>query len=212
MKGNPMFRSLLTLSIALVSFATSQAAIVNLPGLTTVRFWEASGPVSPYNFPSNGVAMNTQLGVGVLGPANNDFSGVPIENYDVFYSNANGAFNPLGDYVTVEAVYPVSNAGGGLNLAAVDLVGTFGVKRADILASWVGLGPNYNAGSEVLAVDADTPVPSTITTMGSTMVPPTAHLRVTVGWTVPEPASAFLLASGAAALMLRRRRRAPKQA
>jgi hypothetical protein len=214
MKGNPMFRTLLTLSIALVTFASGHAAIVNLPGLNTVRFWETSGPTSQYNFPSNGLAMNAQLGVGILGPSNNDFSGVPSENYDVFYSDANGAFNPNGNYVTVEAVYPNSSGGGGLNLAAVDLVGTFGIKRADILTSWVGLGPNYIPLSENLAVDTDTPNPTTFTTMGSTVIPPQAHLRVTVGWSsIPEPASAFLLASGAAALLLpRRRRRAAKQA
>jgi hypothetical protein len=64
-----------------------------------------------------------------------------------------------------------------------------------------------------MAVDTDTPNPTTFTTMGSTVIPPQAHLRVTVGWSIPEPTSALLLASGAAALLLpRRRRRAPKQA
>jgi hypothetical protein len=206
-----MYRALLTLSVALVMFASSQAAVINTPGLNSVRFWEVTGPVTPFTFAFNSSEMTTQLGVGTLSPTNDDFNQLPVENYDVFYSDANGNFNLNGNYVTVEAIYPVSQFGGGLNLAAVDLIGSFGTMRADILASWVGLGPNYVPGSENNAVDTDSPVPSTFTTMGSTMVPPTAHLRVTVGWsTIPEPTSFVMLVAGAIGFMFcgRRRRRA----
>jgi hypothetical protein len=177
----------------LASVAPTRAALITTPGLTGVRVWEATGPVSPYNFAFNGPQMTAQLGVGVLGPNAFDFAPLGVENYDVFYSDANGTFNVNGNYVTVEAVYPVPSAGGGLNLAAVDLVFGSGTLRADLLPSWVGLGPNYISGSEVLAIDTDTPVPSTATTMGSTTTPPTQHLRVTVGWSrIPEPTSLVL--------------------
>jgi hypothetical protein len=152
--------------------------------------------------------MTTKLGVGVLGPNNNDFSQLPVENYDVFYSDANGAFNVNGNYVTVEAVYPNAAGGGGLNLGAVDLIFGSSTLRADVLASFVGLGPNFLPGSVVNAVDADTPTPSTITTMGSTIVPPVAHLRVTVTWSklsVPEPSSCVLLITSVCGLVIRRR-------
>ncbi len=188
--------------------AVTQAAIITTPGLTGVRFWEATGPVSPYNFVFNGSQMTTQLGVGILGTSNNDFAPLFDENYDVFYSDANGTFNVNGNYVTVEAVFPHPlPSGGGLNLAAVDLVFGSSTLRADILSSFVGLGNNYISGSELLAVDADTPIPSTATTMGSTIIPPVAHLRVTVTWSklVPEPTSAVLSLLGMGALTLRRR-------
>ena len=108
----------------------------------------------------------------------------------------------------MEAVYTNPNGGGGLNLGAVDMVLAGGIIcRADILASFVGLGPNYSAGSELLAVDADTPVPSTFTSMGSTVTPPVQHLRVTVGWSkIPEPASLMLALMGVTAITFSRRR------
>ena len=140
----------------------------------------------------------------VLNGLNNDFLGTPVEPYDVFYSNANGTVNPLGDYLTVEARYPFPNVGGGLNLGAVDMV--LGpatnpmICRADILASFVGSGPNYIPGSELNAVDPfdTTVIPATATTMGSTAGTP-GRMRVTVGWTkIPEPTAACLTAGGAA--------------
>ena len=160
----------------------AQAAIITTPGLTGVRFWEKTGliPVA-FTFAKNSAEMTNQIGVGSLGPTNDDFNQLPSENYDVFYSDANGAFNLNGNHVTVEAVFPAAlPSGGGLNLAAVDLVFGSSTLRADILSSFVGLGNNYIPGSELLAVDADTPVPFTATTMGSTITPPAQHLRVTV--------------------------------
>lgn len=189
------------------SNVVTEAAIMTTPGLTGITFWEATGPIVPFTFAPNSSEMTNQLGVGVLGPNNDDFSQLPTENYDVFYSDANGNFNLNGNYVTVEAVYPVPGGGGGLNIAAVDLVIGSGTLRADVLASFVGLGPNYIPGSELNAVDADTPSPTTITTMGSTMVPPTQHLRVTVTWSklgIPEPTSAAMALAGLGLTLVRR--------
>jgi hypothetical protein len=198
----PLTRCLLLSLLTLVPAVASQAAIVNTPGLTTVRFWEATGWILPYDFAQNGAQMTTQLGVGTLGPSTNDFSPLTSENYDVFYSDANGAFNLNGDYVSVEAVFPFSlPSGGGLNLAAVDLIIAGSPVRADILASWNGLGNNFIAGDVGRAVDFDNyPLtPLTATTMGNTGgnagQPPTQHLRVTVGWSrIPEPSTGLLAA------------------
>jgi hypothetical protein len=203
-------RICLVLLAAALANESAQAAIITTPGLTTVRVWEVTGGPSQYNFPSAGAAMTTQLGVGTLSAGTNDFSGLANENYDVFYSDANGAFNVNGNYVTVEAIYPNSNGGGGLNLAAVDLVIGSGTLRADVLSSWVGLGPNFVPGSVLNSVDADTPVPTTITTMGSTVVPPAAHLRVTVTWSklgIPEPSSCMLAVCGLVGVIGTARRR-----
>lgn len=199
----------LVLSAVVAMNESGHAAIISTPGLTTVQVWEVTGVPGQYNFPSAGTAMTTKLGVGTLSASTNDFSGLGNENYDVFYSDANGAFNANGNYVTVEAIYPNANGGGGLNLAAVDLVIGSSTLRADVLASWVGLGPNYVAGSEVLSVDPDAPIPATFTTMGSTIVPPVAHLRVTVTWSklVPEPSSCLLAVCGLAGVLSTGRRR-----
>ncbi len=195
------------LCVALIAQSLANAAIISTPGLTGVRFWEATGPITPYTFAFNGPQMTSQLGVGVLGPNANDFSPLFDENYDVFYSDANGTFNINGNYVTVEAVFPYAlPSGGGLNLAAVDLVFGSSTLRADILASFVGLGNNFLPGSVGWAVDADTPVPTTATTMGSTVTPPFQHLRVTVTWSslIPEPTSCTLALVGLAGMLFRR--------
>jgi hypothetical protein len=203
-------RYLLALILVASTAAAAQAAIINTPGLTHVRIWESTGPFTAYDFVQNGPQMTTQLGVGNLTPSTNDFSPLIDENYDVFYSDANGNFNINGNYVTVEAVFPRPlPAGGGLNLGAVDLIISSLPVRADILASWVGLGNNYIAGSEVLAVDVDNfPFPPTTdTTMGSTITSPTQHLRVTVTWSgfVPEPSTVALGAFGLLGMLVRRK-------
>lgn len=193
----------------LPSVSKTQAAIINTPGLTHVIVWEATGPIMPYFFVQNGPQMTNQLGVGVLGPSNNDFSPLQNENYDVFYSDANGNFNLNGNYVTVETLYPNATGGGGGNVAAVDLffASSSTSLRADVLASFQGLGPNYAAGSEVFSADPDAG-PTTFTSMGSTMVPPTQHLRVTVTWkqfNVPEPNTFGLSTLSLAVAAFRRR-------
>lgn len=179
---------LATVFVAVPRFA--QAAVMTFPGLTAIRFTEVSGIGLPHFFLPASPQMTNQL--GVLNVVNNDFTGAPTEVYDVFYSDANGALNVNGNYVTIEARF-AGQAGGGLNIAAVDLLlgpAPFMICRADILASFVGLGSNYVPGSELLAVDPDGVIPSTFSVMGNT-AGVTGRMRVTVGWTkiVPEPSS-----------------------
>src|SRR3990170_2576797 len=193
------FALLVTVFVAWPRFA--QAGVMTFPGLSGIGFWEFTGPPIQHIFLPNSQQMTTPL--GVLNAGNKDFAGVPSEAYDVFYSDANGAFNLNGNYVTIEATFP-GQAGGGLNIGAVDLLlgpVPFMVCRADVLASFVGLGSNYIPGSEVNAADpADVaPIPTTFTTMGNT-AGITNRLRVTVGWTkiVPEPTSISLTLLGSA--------------
>lgn len=196
----------------LAGVTTADGAVLSYPGLLGIRIWEFSGGPTLHSYLPLAPQLLAQL--PVLNGLNNDFLGTPAEPYDVFYSDANGAVNPLGNYLTVEARYPFPNAGGGLNLGAVDMV--LGpatnpmICRADILASFVGSGPNYIPGSEALAVDPfdTTIIPATATTMGST-ANTTGRMRVTVGWTkiIPEPTAASLIACGAAVLGFMSRRR-----
>jgi hypothetical protein len=196
----------------LASVATARGAVSAYPGLIGIRIWEFSGGPNLHAYTPLAPQLLSQL--PTLNGVTNDFVGVPTEPYDVFYSDANGAVNPLGNYLTVEAKYPFPNVGGGLNLGAVDMVlgpaASPMICRADILASFVGLGPNYVVGSELNAVDPlDTAIiPATATTMGSNPTP-TARMRVTVGWTkiIPEPATASLAACGIATLGFMTRRR-----
>lgn len=202
--------SCVLIAVAVLAIARpAPAGVMTFPGLSAIRFTEYSGGPISHIFLPNSVQMMNQL--AFLNPANRDFAGVPVESYDVFYSNANGTFNVNGNYVTIEARFP-GQQGGGLNIAAVDLLlgpAPFTVCRADVLASSVGLGANYIAGSEALAVDPDLPLPVTFTTMGNTAGSPSNRLRVTVGWKkiIPEPATVTLATGCLAAVALGRRRR-----
>ena len=197
------------------AISNSSASVMSTPGLSNIVVWEKTGTTTPYNFTPNGTDITNQLGVGVLGPANYDFKSLPNEAYDVFYSDASGKFDLNGNYLTIEAIYINPASGGGLNVGAVDLIINNQICRADILASYLGLGPNYIPGTETFATDFDTPVPNTFTVMGSTKMPPSQHLRITVGWTkIPEPSSialtslAILTCIDATSIGRRRRRRA----
>ena len=203
---------LLTLSAIIAALVplnrAVDAAIMTLPGLTNVRIWEVSGGPIQNNLAPAGPELTAQL--GVLSPTSRDFDGVGSENYDVYYSDANGLFNVNGNFITVDAVYPNPQAGGGHNIAAVDLMFGSSVLRADTLTNAVGMGTNYIPFSEFLAVDPDTPTPTTFTTMGNTAGVP-GRLSITVGWRgIPEPASAMLMTCGAlivGAGTVRRKRR-----
>jgi hypothetical protein len=190
------------LTLMLATSGAAQAALISTPGLTFFTFWELSGTPSPKFALGASPQMTTQL--GALNGSSNDFTGVPSEWYDVFYSDANGAFNVNGNYVTVEARYDNASGGGGLNIGGVDMVIGSTPIRADVLTSWVGLGSNYIAGSEALVVDPSDvgPVPATYTTMGNT-ANSNGRLRLTVTWSklVPEPGSCVLAMCGIVGLL-----------
>lgn len=152
-----------------------------IPGLSTITFWEST--VAMAGLPTPHVALPTILGakLTVLDSSSNDFQGVHgAELYDVFYSDWDGTFNPNGEFVTIEAVWPVgAPAGGGLNIAKVDFNGTN--QYANSVASFVALGSNALPLGVGTAVDGNL---LTDTTMGSTSNQ-TERLRVTVGSPCP---------------------------
>lgn len=202
------FLRLLTSTVLVLALnAAAQAGLMSTPNLASIKFWEATGPVTPYTFAFNSSQMTTQL--VTLNSSTADFSGLSDENYDVFYSDVAGNFVLNGDWITVQANFPRDFAGGGLNLGAVDLVfSNSSILRADTLGSFVGLGTNYIPGSELNAVDVDSATPVTFTTMGNNNGIP-QRLSVTVGFSsVPEPSSLALLGLGALGMLgiaLRRR-------
>ena len=158
--------------------------IERIADLTSITFWESTvatpGPPTPYPFPKASSDLVTRR-ANPLASGNKDFEGVPgAELYDVFYSDWNGAPNPTGEFVTIEAVWPVGvPSGGGLNIARVDFDGTG--QYANSVASFIVLGNNALPLSVGTAVDGDL---LTDTTMGSTSGR-RERLRVTVGFPCP---------------------------
>jgi len=154
--------------------------IKDIPGLTSITFWESTfAAPTQHTFATDGPELKTRLS-GPLKTGNSDFESLPgMESYDVFYSNWNGAPNPKGWFITIEADMDVgAPSGGGLNIARVDFNGTG--QSADSVASFVALGNNAMPNDVGKAVDLD-PNVLTDTTMGNTMGQ-TQRVRITVGF------------------------------
>ncbi|MEM7040389.1 MAG: IPTL-CTERM sorting domain-containing protein [Bacteroidota bacterium] len=170
---------LLALLVGCFAFPAYAQSIMSLPNLTSITFYERTGGASPtpYTFAVNSPEMTTRL-TGTLGAGNRDFFGTPTEHYDVFYSDANGNLDLNGTYITVECQFTPTAGGGGLNIAGIELNFSGGaMDLACQVGSFVGLGNNYNVGSEANAVDGDL---QTNTTMGNN-AGSNQRLRITVG-------------------------------
>lgn len=180
-----------------------------LPGLESVTFYERTGAgPDPYTFDATSTEILQQRG-SPLSSSNRDFASTVNEFYDVFYSNADGALNAFGEYITVEARFD-NNTDAGLNLAGVKLnfVGP-SEEFANSVASYVTLGHFIGLpGTVGFAVDGDT---TTHTALGYTTANDPQRLRITVGFassvTVAEPGTLALFGLGLVGMGFARRRK-----
>ena len=182
MRSHQPVRFIVTLLLLMALAAPAHAVAVRLiPNLTSITFWERTGGIAPtpYTFGVNSAQLTTRL-IDPLGAGNSDFGGAATEFYDVFYSNADGTFNPNGEYVTIEGVFLLGlPEGGGLNLAEMGLNFSNGsTEFGSFVASSLALGDNAVPGDVVLAVDANL---QTHTTMGNT-IGQMQRLRITLGF------------------------------
>jgi hypothetical protein len=172
--------------------AVQATPLVNLPNLQSITFFETSGSNTPYTFNVNSPELLTKL--SALNSTSKDFVGVSTEFYDVFYSDSLGNFDASGMYVTVESVYDRElPAGGGLNIAEVQLNFTSGTEFANQVTAFTALGNNAILGSQIKAIDGNL---STTTTLGNT-VGQNKRLSLTLGFAstaIPEPSSIIGLA------------------
>lgn len=201
--GNLNLKSKFVL-LALAACTLSAAPLRTLPGLTGVTFYELTSGVTAYTFTPNSSEITNRL-AGSLGTGNRDFVGAPQEFYDVFYSDANGAANIDGEYISIEAYY--AGSGAGLNIGEVQLLfGSSSSAFATSVASFVSAS-GFLAGNLNNIIDGNI---NTATGMGSTNE---GRTRVTVGFApsqqseVPEPSSFLLGALGAAGILALRSRK-----
>jgi len=118
-----------------------------------------------------------RLTVG-FGFSSADFRGVIEEQYDVYYSDANGTRDNDGAYITVEAVWPfTAPSGGGLNISEVRLNRDLLTEYANVVLSPVYLGDNSIPNSAGFAADGD---PATDSSMGNTTGG--GRLRIVLGF------------------------------
>jgi hypothetical protein len=151
-----------------------------IPGLVSITFYETTGMVMEYTFAVDGPELNNLL-PDPLSMANRDIQGTSVEFYDVYYSDIDGVFDPLGSYLTIAGSFGAKlPAGGGLNLAEISLnFDNNEFEFGSYLASFVGLGDNYAPGTEPNAIDNNL---ATHTTMGNNVDTPDQRLRVTLGF------------------------------
>lgn len=196
--------------------AVMAVPIRTLPDLQSVTIYEMTFSTIANTYAPNAMQLTTRL-PDPLSDINRDFSFATTENYDVFYSNADGTFNIDGAFLTIEGVWTAQPQFGGMNINEVDL--TFGgtsphSQFGDFVASFI-YGSNCSSciiGSEATAVDHNL---GTFPRFGATSATdPNERFRLTIGFNgisdvtsaVPEPSTWVLLASGLAGLLGLRRK------
>ncbi len=183
---------------AIIGASPASAGIASLPGLTSVNIMEVTYTYMIASFAPNDARLTSRL--TTLTAANRDFGFFAgDENYDVFYSDANGAFNANGSFLTIEGNCNVPyNC---FNVSAIWLSRNGPQEHASVLTNAVyGRAGSFTPGSAANAVDVNT---GSWTALGDTIgMPASARMSVTVGFasvptgSVPEPASWALMIAG----------------
>ena len=103
----------MTLStIAYMSLSLAHASpLATNPELVGVTVYEESSGTREHVYLKDAAALAERLD-GDLDLSNQDFNGTLGEHYDVFYSNAEGTFDPLGEYLSIECRYDGYSATG----------------------------------------------------------------------------------------------------
>ena len=193
--------ALLPLAILLSANPANPAradSILSLANVEGIRIWETTNATLFVDFDKTASALTSRI-AGALTSANRDFGFFAgDENFDLFFSNANGALDANGAYLTIEGNCGVPfNC---FNINGIALIKTGGaLEYADTLARAVyGRATSFTAGSAINAL-GDTPL--TYTQMGDTIgLGEDARMSITVGFAsaqpVPEPESWALMLAG----------------
>jgi hypothetical protein len=197
------------ISTALLTLTASAQAIplATIPGLQQVRVWEATASVLEADFTVGDARLVERLAGSSLTQATRDFgfySG--NENYDLFYSDVNGALNPNGGYLTIEANCDVPYNCHNIDAVALKVNGISYYATAVTHVVFLGtVSYPFSANSILGAPDGNW------TALGDTIGQPAdARLAITVSFDtvpVPEPQTWGLMALGLGAIGLRLQRR-----
>lgn len=173
--------------------------IQGIAGYEGIRVYEATHSLAhPADFAAGDSRLVSVLSGAALSQAGRDFGFFAgNENYDVYFSNVDGSFNPQGSYLTIDGNCDVPYRCFNVTEVAVRVNG------ADQLATGVvravyGRSGSFIAGSAALAADGSF---STYTELGDTIGDyPNARMSITLSFAnvpaVPEPESYAMLLAG----------------
>lgn len=199
--------------LALVSLLSAAglpagAAITAIPGFEGVRVWEATYQLAHQaDFLAGDPRLVQRLDGAALNMTGRDFGFFAgEENYDLYFSNADGSLNPQGRFLTIDGNCNV--ASGCFNITEAALIVNGQTQLANGVVRVVYSGSSQVAGSHLAAVDGDF---STFSRLGDTVADfPNGRMSMTLSFAnvpeIPEPPGAVLMVAGLLGLGALRRR------
>jgi hypothetical protein len=196
----------IVLSLACVASAQA-ASLATIPSLQQVRVWEATSSIVEVDFAAGDSRLTHRLGGSSLTAATRDFGFYPgDENYDLFFSDANGVLNSNGGYLTIEANCGVRYNCHNIEAVALKVSGVSYYATAVTHVTYLGSVGYPGTEGNILGAPNNT-----WTALGDTVGQPAdARLSITVSFgtaPVPEPQTWGLMAMGLAAIGLSLQRR-----
>ena len=176
----------------------ASAAITAIPGFEGVRVWEATYQLAHQaDFLVGDARLSSQLVGAALNQNGRDFGFFQgDENYDLYFSDADGSLNPQGRFLTIDGNCNVASSCFNITEVALRVNGqdwlANGVTRA------VYSGSSQVAGSHLDAIDGNF---GSFSRLGDTVGNfPDGRMSLTFSFAnvpeVPEPQSAALMAAG----------------
>jgi PEP-CTERM motif len=202
--------TLFTLALSAAA-SLAHAGITDMPGFQGVRVWEATYYLQAADFNADDPRLVNTLPGAALSFAGRDFGFFAgNENYDLYFSNADGSLNAHGSYLTIDGNCDVPYGCFNISEVALKVNGAYQTATGVVRAVY-GRPGSFAPGSAAYVADGSL---YTTSNLGDTMGDyPNGRMSVTVSFdgvpAVPEPSTWALFGAGLLAVgRLARQRRA----